>query len=98
MGDLRQFSLSAYTNIPMERYSEEDLAQFAEKIKEEYALAKKELESLRAQVQELSSTMAEGFGADMGEDRMGDSDIVCKVRIVNNFIILSKKCCNPSCA
>lgn len=72
-----------YTNIPMERYSEEDLAQFAEKIKAEYALAKKELESLRAQVQELSTTMSEGFGADMGED----SSSVSQMELLNEQVL-----------
>ena len=52
----------------MERYSDEDLAGFAEKIKAEYKIAKEDLELLRSQVKELSNTMSENFGADMGED------------------------------
>ena len=59
----------------MERYSDEDLAKFGERIKADYALAKQELEALRAQTKELSDTMAEGFGADMGEDSSSVSQL-----------------------
>jgi len=52
----------------MERYSEKELAEFSERIKSDYQLAKRELEMLRTQVNELNETMSEGFGADMGED------------------------------
>jgi len=67
----------------MERYSDEDLAKFGERIKEEYALAKKELEALRGQVRELSETMAEGFGADMGED----SSSVSQLELLNEQVL-----------
>ncbi|MFT7121464.1 MAG: RNA polymerase-binding transcription factor DksA [Neolewinella sp.] len=67
----------------MERYSDEDLEQFAEKIKSEYALAKKELGMLQTQVRELTQTMSEGFGADMGED----SSSVSQMELLNEQVL-----------
>ncbi|MEM9528088.1 MAG: TraR/DksA C4-type zinc finger protein [Bacteroidota bacterium] len=67
----------------MERYSDADLAKFAERIKSEYALAKSELQSLRDQVSELSETMSEGFGADMGED----SSSVSQMELLNEQVL-----------
>ncbi len=67
----------------MERYSEKDLAQFSERIKSDYQLAKEELKMLRDQVRELSETMAEGFGADMGED----SSSVSQMELLNEQVL-----------
>ncbi len=67
----------------MERYSDEDLATFAEKIKTEYALAKNELAMLRDQISDLSETMSEGFGADMGED----SGSVSQMELLNEQVL-----------
>ncbi|WP_020570492.1 TraR/DksA family transcriptional regulator [Neolewinella persica] len=59
----------------MERYSEKDLVKFGERIKKDYQQAKLELKMLRDQVSELSETMSEGFGADMGEDSSSVSQL-----------------------
>lgn len=67
----------------MERYSEEDFVVFGERIKKEYALAKQELEALRKQTQELSETMVEGFGADIGED----SSSVSQLELLNEQVL-----------
>lgn len=67
----------------MERYSEKDLAQFGERIKSDYQLAKVELQMLRDQVRELSETMSEGFGADMGED----SSSVSQLELLNEQVL-----------
>lgn len=67
----------------MERYSDEELQEFAELIKQQYALAKEELQSLRSRVSELSETMSEGFGADMGED----SSSVSQMELLNEQVL-----------
>lgn len=67
----------------MERYSEKDLAQFGERIKKDYQQAKLELKMLRDQVRELSETMSEGFGADMGED----SSSVSQLELLNEQVL-----------
>jgi RNA polymerase-binding transcription factor DksA len=67
----------------MERYSEKDLAQFGERIKKDYQQAKLELKMLRDQVSELSETMSEGFGADMGED----SSSVSQMELLNEQVL-----------
>jgi len=67
----------------MERYSEKDLAQFGERIKKDYQQAKLELKMLRDQVSELSETMSEGFGADMGED----SSSVSQLELLNEQVL-----------
>jgi len=67
----------------MERYSDKDFAEFAEKIKSEYALAKEELRMLQAQVSELSETMSQNFGADMGED----SSSVSSLELLNEQVL-----------
>ncbi len=67
----------------MERYSEKDLAQFGERIKSDYQQAKTELQMLRDQVRELSETMSEGFGADMGED----SSSVSQLELLNEQVL-----------
>ena len=67
----------------MERYSEKDLAQFGERIKKDYQQAKTELQMLRDQVSELSETMLEGFGADMGEN----SSSVSQLELLNEQVL-----------
>jgi RNA polymerase-binding transcription factor DksA len=67
----------------MERYSEKHLAQFGERIKKDYQQAKLELKMLRDQVSELSETMSEGFGADMGED----SGSVSQMELLNEQVL-----------
>lgn len=67
----------------MERYSEKDLAQFGERIKKDYQQAKLELKMLRDQVSELSETMSQGFGADMGED----SSSVSQLELLNEQVL-----------
>lgn len=67
----------------MERYSEKDLAEFGERIKKDYQQAKEELKMLRDQVRELSETMSEGFGADMGED----SGSVSQLELLNEQLL-----------
>jgi RNA polymerase-binding transcription factor DksA len=67
----------------MERYSEKDLAQFGERIKKDYQQAKTELQMLRDQARELSETMSEGFGADMGEN----SSSVSQLELLNEQVL-----------
>lgn len=67
----------------MERYSDDDLAQFGERIKKEYAVAKEDLTMLRSRVKELSGTMSESFGADMGED----SGSVSQLELLNEQVL-----------
>jgi len=67
----------------MERYSEEDLAEFAVRIKADYQDAKHELKILQDQVRELSETMSQNFGADMGED----SGSVSSMELLNEQVL-----------
>ncbi|OAV42624.1 TraR/DksA C4-type zinc finger protein [Lewinella sp. 4G2] len=67
----------------MERYSDEDLAIFGERIKADYKEAKNELQILQDQVKELSETMSQNFGADMGED----SGSVSAMELLNEQVL-----------
>lgn len=75
--------LAKATQLHMERYSEDDLAQFAERIKADYQSAKKELKVLQDQVKDLSETMSQNFGADMGED----SGSVSAMELLNEQVL-----------
>lgn len=67
----------------MERYSEQDLAEFAKRIKQDYQEAKLELKTLQDQQRELSETMSQNFGADMGED----SGSVSALELLNEQVL-----------
>ncbi len=67
----------------MERYSDEDLAEFAKRIKSDYQDAKQQLKLLQGQVKELSETMSQNFGADMGED----SGTVSQMELLNEQVL-----------
>ena len=67
----------------MERYSDEDLDKFAVRIKSDYKEAKEELATLQDQQRELSETMAQNFGADMGED----SGSVSSLELLNEQVL-----------
>ena len=67
----------------MERYSDEELDEFKEIIKENYQQAKKELQLLRDQVSEFSENISEGFGADYTQD----SSSVNQLEMLNEQVL-----------
>ncbi|NJC26746.1 TraR/DksA family transcriptional regulator [Neolewinella antarctica] len=67
----------------MERYSDDDLQEFSVRIKTDYKEAKNELEILQGQVRELSETMSQNFGADMGEN----SGSVTSMELLNEQVL-----------
>ena len=67
----------------MERYSDEELDEFKEIIKDAYQQAKKELQMLRDQVSEFSENISEDFGADYTQD----SSSVSQLEMLNEQVI-----------
>lgn len=67
----------------MERYSDKELEEFKVIIKDQYRQAKQELQMLRDQVSELSETMNEDYGADLGQD----SSSVSQLELLNEQVL-----------
>ena len=67
----------------MERYSDEELEEFKQIIKDNYKIAKSDLESLMKQSSDFSENMASNFGADMAED----SSAVSQLELLNEQIL-----------
>ena len=67
----------------MERYSDEELEEFKQVIKDNYKIAKSDLESLMKQSSDFSENMASNFGADMAED----SSAVSQLELLNEQIL-----------
>jgi RNA polymerase-binding transcription factor DksA len=67
----------------MERYSDKELEEFKQIIKDNYRQAKQELQMLRDQVAEFSENITEGFGADYTED----SSSVSQLELLNEQVL-----------